>query len=68
MAKKTYEHIVIGSFGARLLRSDAKKFNKALGGIGERILTWFITTRTPAEREAFYKSCPNKTMGRKVSA
>lgn len=69
MAQKTVSlNLHVCKLAAKMVRADSKKFNKALGGITERILLYFLTTKTVEEREAFYRSCPNKVMGRKVIA
>lgn len=50
----------------KMMKDDARKFSKSLDSITEKVLTWFLTTKSTAERGEFYRSIPNKIKGRSI--
>lgn len=52
---------------AKLVKQDARRFNKALASVGQAALDYFYSMRVE-DRERFLSRYPNKVMGRKVAA
>jgi hypothetical protein len=66
MPKLTTLNLRVLPTTASWIRKDSIKFNKAVDQIGDRILRWFLSTKSPEERQAFYASLKEKRNGRRL--